>query len=555
MAKPSVTLSTTPDKFDVVNAPNIFTFTASFAGTTGTINDSMVYCDLEILDQNVEASSVIYSAGRFKFPPRANSVYVSDFHDILKTFVTFPYDSVDKSPLRSAYLYVDEKSGFSGGDFPTIAPETEGIVKYRIKYGIEWKPNADFIEIHSNTITSVDYAKYTINSVNAFANVGDIVNISVNSGLFTYYSGTASVLAISTSGGQTFITVDQLFNTTLDTLSGGSIAGTFNSITQATGTSSQFWSYNGTRQWFEKDMPLGFRYCLNQTSERTFLTDYGYDSTHPLQIRNTQGERVRFLADFSGSTGYQTGTISLAWVKTEYNYNGVIVATSSTALNLIDPVTGGLWSQKCFTLATFDNATITDNHLYNFKLQYSFFGTPRVIGQVWYKGLNSCSLFNNYRIKFLNKQGSWSYWNFNMDSKQTTTINRTEYKRPNQYDYTPACSGNKYSTSKLRGSAILSSNVVETFTMNTDWISEDDYKFLGQLVSSPEVFVYYDRNTLKVRSSQLGLEGYDVPGDNGHNIPIIITDNSYEYKTTNRDKLFNLTIAFKYAFDTNLQNQ
>jgi len=104
-----------------------------------------------------------------------------------------------------------------------------------------------------------------------------------------------------------------------------------------------------------------------------------------------------------------------------------------------------------------------------------------------------------------------------------------------QYNYTQNTSKAGYSLSGLRGQAILSSNVNETFVLNSDWITQDDYAFLNQLITSPEVYIYDDTT--------------------GNNTPIIITDNSYVFKTTFRDKLFNLTISYKYAFDTNLQNQ
>jgi hypothetical protein len=85
----------------------------------------------------------------------------------------------------------------------------------------------------------------------------------------------------------------------------------------------------------------------------------------------------------------------------------------------------------------------------------------------------------------------------------------------------------------------MSGNVQKSFVANTNWITEVEYEFLAELVESPEVYVmeYYPQN-----SSYLP-------------VPIIITDTSYEIKTSVRDSIFNLTINYKMAVDTPMQRQ
>lgn len=212
-------------------------------------------------------------------------------------------------------------------------------------------------------------------------------------------------------------------------------------------------------------------------------------------------------------------------------------------------------------LGLFDSVNtiaIVDGYKYKFTLYYHN-GTDKEYASIWYVGDTKCGKYQNYRIKFLNKQGSWSYWNFNKESMQTSTIERTEFKRPIQYDYTLDSTAGNYSTSGLRGQSILSSKVEQSFTLNTDWIRESDYQFLAQLFESPEVYIYFDNDDAKILSEQLGYSGTTIfnAGSSaaGTNIPIILTDSNYTFKTLNRDKLFNLTITYKYAFDTKIQNQ
>ena len=95
----------------------------------------------------------------------------------------------------------------------------------------------------------------------------------------------------------------------------------------------------------------------------------------------------------------------------------------------------------------------------------------------------------------------------------------------------------------MRGQNTLSIAATETYTLNSDWITEEQYAYLQQLITSPQVFIFYDTYTQKDGST---IEAV--------NIPIIITDNSYTFKTRNRDRIFNLTITYKLAYDDNLQN-
>ena len=79
-------------------------------------------------------------------------------------------------------------------------------------------------------------------------------------------------------------------------------------------------------------------------------------------------------------------------------------------------------------------------------------------------------------------------------------------------------------------------------TINSNWITEDDSIWLEELLTSPEVYVLGNTDTLGGAST-------------GYKLPIIITDTTYEVKTAIRDRLFNLVVNFKYAYVTNLQNE
>ena len=558
---PQITLSTAPSKYSPVYAPNWFAFTAS-AGSASDIN---LITNINILKQEYQVPTLLENAGRFKLPIRYGNTFVFNPEQVLKSYVTYPYNNGDKVYYGSGEaIYVNEVAGFgsrwTGGvtsSFPTVAPEQDGIVKYNLNYGLEYNPGITFSTII--TATSSTYSVYFIQGVKMFAQVGDSINIAVNSGLFSYYNGATTILDIFNDGFATYVKTPQ---------SGGPIAtsipGYITAVTHIYGTSSAYYAYNGTRQYNEKDVNFDNVYCLryfdygeptplfpstSTASNFKFMNDYGYDSNHCIPIRPGQNERARFITDFYDPSYVLPGILGLRYTMTTYNTSGATVSSVTYPI-IINPsgIPGTPYAFKCWTVQLFTaNSSIIDGYKYKFTLDRQGLGKI----DIWYIGYDKCSKYTNYRIKFLNKQGSWSYWNFNMDNKQTTTIARKEYKTPFQYDQTfntitPggfAGASSPYTLNKSRGNSVLSISAVDTFTLNSDWVTDEQLAYLQQLITSPQVFIFYDTYTLSDNTQLTGV-----------NIPIMITDTSYVYKTINRDKIFNLTINYKMAFDQSLQN-
>jgi hypothetical protein len=578
--RPQISINQTPSKFSPVYAPNWFAFTASFVNTTAT--DPFLICDINILNQAIQAPTVSTALGRFKTPGRENNYFVFNPEAVIKSYVSFPYETGNQTYYGIGQAeYVNEQAGWGAplNNFPTIAPETDGIVKYNMRFGLEFNPNATFSSI--NPVGSIgpdgvyrDYSRYKIAGTNSFANVGDIITIKTTSGLYTYYDGQAQVINAFTLTGDTYIETWQLNSPTLASLSGGNIVGQFTNIQKIYGTTSTYYGYNGTRQFDEVSVNFDNMYYFRQNgavspgfilssstaSNFRFMNDYGYDMAHAIPIRPGQGERARFLCDLYSDTNR---LVALEVV--EYNAYGATVSTYQHILT--DTIAGTLYPYKCFTVQLFDkkgrfasNATTTGTPIvvgnyYKFSIKGYLTATTTQFNyaSIWYKAENPCSRYENVRIKFLNRQGTWAYWNFNKDNKQTTTIERKEFKSPTQYDRRlvgPAGSvvsstsiANPFRISKLRGQNILSITATDEFQMNSDWISEEEYEYLQQLVTSQQVFLFYDTYTLKDNSV---LECV--------NIPIVITDTNFEFKTTNRNQLFNLVLNYKMAQDYSIQN-
>lgn len=570
-SQPTLTLNQTPSKFSPVYAPNWFKYTGNFTNTTAT--DAYLVADIYILNQfgNISGTNIQDYAGRFKVPVRNDTTFVINPEQILKSYVTYPYNSLIPEGSTSVYpsRYVNEYSGFGNptSSFPTLAPECDGIVNYKIGYGMQYNPNWYFTNVSyfgSTAGTTIFY----VTGTNSFASIGDTVTIAMDSGLYSYYNGTASITGFTTISGYTIMVTDKPFNATLGAIS-LTASGYVQTVTHMVGTTSTYYAYNGVRQWNEKDINYDNIYMVRQqgytsslfpststASNFQFMNDWGTTQSQAIPIKQGQAERVRFLADITSTSVDGTLTQRIAeYRKDTYNSSGTLVSSVTNALQ-DTPGGGSPYPNKCFTLQVFDGTeTITDGYYYKFTLRS--YNTSLALydwASIWYVGDTKCSQYENIRIKFLNRQGTWAYWNFNKDNKQTTTINRTEYKIPYQYDYTlkPTVSTtltsgsrvtNPFTLAKLRGQNVLSISATDTFTLNSDWITEEQYAYLQQLLTSPQVFIFYDTYTMEDNTVVKGV-----------NVPIILTDTQYTFKTRNRDRIFNLQITYKYAYDIALQN-
>ncbi len=143
-------------------------------------------------------------------------------------------------------------------------------------------------------------------------------------------------------------------------------------------------------------------------------------------------------------------------------------------------------------------------------------------------------VYENVRICWLNRLGGYEYFNFSKEHTKSTNIVRKEFTKQLAHDYTK---GDRQQT-------ILSVDVNETYTANTDWLFDWEYNYLEELLTSPDVYILTE--TLYIASSP------HTPGT-VQKRPIIITDTAWKSKTQLKDRVYNLTIQYKYSHKPNIQ--
>lgn len=146
----------------------------------------------------------------------------------------------------------------------------------------------------------------------------------------------------------------------------------------------------------------------------------------------------------------------------------------------------------------------------------------------FYKQSGSCKGFKVRRLAWRNSVGGYDYYNFNMKSTQTLSVERNNY---NALIGTYNESVWRYNDIQ-RGKTTRQTTAMLKETLNTDFISETDAFLIEKLLMSTNVYV---------------LENNDTDFTQG----VLITDSSIIKKTVANDRVIQYTINIEYANPVN----
>lgn len=583
-----VNILTNPATYSPANAEIWFQFNSA----SYSISNFKYVMEVFELDGN---SNAVQSLGVYKIPPRpvsGDGLFTPN--KIIKSLLSYTLD-----PDWGIGYQISGTYGYQ----QSIATESNCIKQYSLNYGYQYDPGLTF----SDTIISGTSVGFTFSTPHGLV-TGDIVNINkTNKNINSYYDGQSTIIRVPNT--YAFV-IDKVIGT-ISIVETGSVT----DVLRIQNQTDDFWAYNGTRQYLEISENFGATYVVSTGASYSFLENYqGYK-----QIFNSQYETSQFFADqtayyilspFMWALFINAGTSSASiWTSNGiYTTNSNVYYNSGLYHNLvgsystINPATDtsnwqfdvniSLWNPSYayssndivyydgklyenhfpgntysiindswtiggIRVKTYDsNVSLLNTYTFSagFTSSYSksyyiptgtknleylgvtFSSTYRYDIEL-YGGTSSItkaslnreiicnpSPFTNVRIAYLNRLGSFEYLNFNYDSKRTAAISRTEYKQVLPWNYTVG----------MRGSNVLSQKVEESYQLATNWLTQYDYWHYNELLTSPEVYII---------------------ATNGQYYPIIVTDSTYEYKTSLRDKLFNLVITVRNAYQINLQNQ
>ena len=146
----------------------------------------------------------------------------------------------------------------------------------------------------------------------------------------------------------------------------------------------------------------------------------------------------------------------------------------------------------------------------------------------FYKQSGSCKGFKVRRLAWRNSVGGYDYWNFNMKSTQTLSIERNNY---NALIGTYNKSVWRYNDTQ-RGKTTRQTTATLKETLNTDWLSENEATLMQNLLMSTNVYILENSDTEFTQA-------------------VMVTDSSIVKKTVANDKLIQYTINIEYANPVN----
>ena len=200
-------------------------------------------------------------------------------------------------------------------------------------------------------------------------------------------------------------------------------------------------------------------------------------------------------------------------------FNVVITGGTATRTKTITPTT-----TNTMQLINISPGAINDDYPGNFTTSTTSYSVQ--IGSKTYLVNVICEgLYKNYFVHFLNKWGGYETMMFNKVSRKTYDIERKTWK---QLPYRVSATGvvtifNNYTLYKQ--TTQFAGRFREKLRLNTDWLSDAEYQWLAQLVTSPEIYVE----------------------DEGELYPVIMTQNNYEFREHIVDGLINLGVEFDFG--------
>jgi len=291
--------------------------------------------------------------------------------------------------------------------------------------------------------------------------------------------------------------------------------------------------------------------------------DFGYHLGHKGLIMNASGDKfltnapttqyirlndymtLPFFSQYD--TDFRVGVSGLAnpsikFVKIQFYYNGS--TTGSLITKTISPSTGG------------HSGYLTDS---NTKIQFAGVGTGNLVGSGetlptnWdyytvvahdsgdnlvsdtykiYKQEDDCKGFETIRLCWLNKYGTWDYYNFTKKSTRTLSTRRKSFTQisgtwnESVYRLKDHQGGKKY----------FNASVSEQISVNTDFITEEESEWLEELFLSNDVYI------LNQRSTDSADEGYMRK----YIEPVTLTGTTHTRKTKANDRL----IQYRFTLET-----
>lgn len=411
---------------------------------------------------NYQLVSSIYCRGslvtKMKTPVNPEGYMVVDLHKHLENRISF-----------------DFYPGLTGFNIAT-----QSMATYSVTFADEFRQQWAFIDNSFYTIGATGYAGFVgpVGGPQPYYNVNDEIYISQDTPYTNAsYNGVHKVTSVTQSGGQWIVKTDALWGS-----STGAEGGTITYANFGLTTLSTTYSVTG-------------KYAFNGVRSFTEFIDWDY-----LDWEATQTAPYgKFLTNMPD--GYKLDIDASLYLNMYSNTSGDVrtlkVKTNNGTYSIINPYYAITTAQQRLV-----QCNLSPYYLYSqgWIDDFSFINGEASV-EIWVNngvGLksieskiititNKCSKYEKMELIFMDKMGSFVSYTFNLVNRNNKSINRTDYQQ-HYGSYAPASQNWTYNTYD-RGRKTLDIVVVESFTLNSDWINQTMADYLFELFESPEVYL------------------------------------------------------------------
>jgi len=451
---------------------------------------------------------------RYTFDVYTNETF-SGTYSFRTSVSTFPRPN-GGCVYSSHYVVADQLSVNCTPFITNVVRATQSAVFYRIRFGESYNPNYFFYSTFTNTTIGSTATLGLIFDGVVDIKTGDVIRIDKTDISYNpQYNVECNVISAAAIGipADTFVWTDIPIGATAISNESGFII----DLQRQIATSSVRESFNGARQYDEISRDFQDEYMMGTSSTGNFLTSYVGNKPiyHNLQTGNTYGsyETVSFILSTQSNTSWGNLVVQIL----SYNANNTVLfgqtkaflSSYKTGTNRYDCGIGTLNS------SIFSVTNDTSYYLVYVKDIANFGPTYSEVKR--YDIIKQCREYDLVTIAFKNKLGGIDYWTFNLVSKYRTKIKRDIIKKVLPFNYSIG----------MRGSQTINQEISQTWEINTDYLTDTQALFIRELVESPEVYMIQGTNS----------------------IPVIITSDEYQLKSTLNDQLIQYTISFVMAND------
>jgi hypothetical protein len=409
---------------------------------------------------------------------------------VLPTFGT-GYGEVDLSKLLGSKVSFDFLPfNYSEADTPNTR------YNYDVKVGEEYIVTYNYTANLQNNSGNV---KITPTAAHTF-NVGD--QVVVDAGTNTLITGLWTVIAVT---GSTDFTISALWTNVTDPTENGSVtyADKRKTVTRDIEEELNKWVFNGARPWAKFNA-----YDLN-----TYLLDDEFalflTSCPTSGITITPNQEVWF----NGFNNSVTGRMVFNNSNGDSFYYDVTNTEITTQLQVAGPnmnltvLSGSLPLIKddttYYEFYFIDASAPTDSETYTFTID------------------QRCAI-NDFHLTFLDRMGSWGSFAFQLRYTENGSVVKQSFNK----DVQGYVAGGQWTYDNTEaGLTTYSSTVEKTYTLNTNWMSEEMAVYFQELISSPSVYFLNGREYLACQ----------------------VMDSTFEVEKKRNKNLFKKTVTIKLA--------